>query len=148
MHDNSGLGPLDRGALQATLALAEVQQSIASPGLPTVSLDTNLSKTDSKENGHVQKDSKTENHVSLDEKEQPDTVSTVTVKNIEAQLSFDAEPNLPLYKLVPLMFGLCAGMLLSSMDAVSKCSDVMLKVDNAFIDNLIVFDNALPRIIR
>jgi hypothetical protein len=46
--------------------------------------------------------------------------NSLTVKDIEAQMSTVEDTMLPHSKLIPLMFGLCAGMLLSSMDSVSK----------------------------
>jgi len=57
---------------------------------------------------------------------------------------------LPYSKLIPLMFGLCAGMLLSSMDSVSEYE--MLPNPISIIELtllfVLVFDNALPRVIR
>ncbi|KAH8549978.1 major facilitator superfamily domain-containing protein [Umbelopsis sp. PMI_123] len=54
--------------------------------------------------------------------------NSLTVKDIEAQMSTVEDTMLPHSKLIPLMFGLCAGMLLSSMDSV-------------------MFDNSLPKVI-
>jgi hypothetical protein len=57
---------------------------------------------------------------------------------------------LPYSKLIPLMIGLCAGMLLSSMDSVSEYKMLPNSIPKIELTSLfvLVFDNALPRVIR
>ncbi|GAB5586620.1 hypothetical protein Unana1_01520 [Umbelopsis nana] len=60
--------------------------------------------------------------------ESENSLVDLTEKDLEALNTLSELSRLPYSELIPLMFGLCAGMLLSSMDSV-------------------MFDNALPRVI-